>query len=108
MRSAVTERPTTSKVICTTMRTINNALCKISSLPSDRFDWPGWSSASQGATTRGARRNRLHHGKIEQVGQASQIRIPADYKTVTAKVVTPGLIDAHTVVGLAGYLNQPH
>lgn len=27
---------------------------------------------------------------------------------VTAKVVTPGLIDAHTVVGLNGYLNQPH
>jgi imidazolonepropionase-like amidohydrolase len=25
-----------------------------------------------------------------------------------AAVVTPGLIDAHTVVGLAGYLNQPH
>ena len=23
-------------------------------------------------------------------------------------MVTPGLIDAHTVVGLAGYLNQPH
>ena len=25
-----------------------------------------------------------------------------------AKVVTPGLVDAHSVVGLAGYLNQPH
>jgi imidazolonepropionase-like amidohydrolase len=50
----------------------------------------------------------IRDGKIEQVGQASQIRIPADYKIVTAKVVTPGLIDAHTVVGLAGYLNQPH
>ncbi|HEV2130603.1 MAG TPA: amidohydrolase family protein, partial [Longimicrobiaceae bacterium] len=25
-----------------------------------------------------------------------------------ARVVTPGLIDARTVVGLAGYLNQPH
>jgi imidazolonepropionase-like amidohydrolase len=50
----------------------------------------------------------IRDGKIEQIGQASQIRIPADYKTLTAKVVTPGLIDAHTVVGLAGYLNQPH
>jgi len=27
---------------------------------------------------------------------------------VEAAVVTPGLIDAHSVVGLAGYLNQPH
>jgi imidazolonepropionase-like amidohydrolase len=27
---------------------------------------------------------------------------------VRAKVVTPGLIDAHTVVGFTGYLNQPH
>lgn len=50
----------------------------------------------------------IRDGKIEQVGRASQINIPAGYKTVTAKVVTPGLIDAHTVVGLAGYLNQPH
>ena len=27
---------------------------------------------------------------------------------LTAKVVTPGLVDAHSVVGLAGALNQPH
>jgi imidazolonepropionase-like amidohydrolase len=50
----------------------------------------------------------IRNGKIEQVGQASQVQIPAGYKTLSAKVVTPGLIDAHTVVGLAGYLNQPH
>jgi imidazolonepropionase-like amidohydrolase len=48
------------------------------------------------------------NGKIEAVGAASQVRIPANYRTLTAKVVTPGLIDARTVVGLAGYLNQPH
>lgn len=47
-------------------------------------------------------------GKIEAVGAATQVRIPASYRTVTAKVVTPGLIDAHTVIGLNGYLNQPH
>lgn len=47
-------------------------------------------------------------GKIERVGSASQVRIPNGYRTLTAKVVTPGLIDAHTVVGLAGYLNQAH
>jgi len=47
-------------------------------------------------------------GKIERVGAASEVRIPAGYRTLSARVVAPGLIDAHTVVGLAGYLNQPH
>lgn len=50
----------------------------------------------------------IRDGKIEAVGPASQIKIPADYRVVSAKVVTPGLIDAHTVIGLNGYLNQPH
>jgi imidazolonepropionase-like amidohydrolase len=47
-------------------------------------------------------------GKIEQVGAASKITIPSNYKIITAKVVTPGLIDAHSVIGLNGYLNQPN
>jgi imidazolonepropionase-like amidohydrolase len=47
-------------------------------------------------------------GRIERVGPASGITIPAGYRTPRARVVTPGLIDAHTVIGLAGYLNQPH
>lgn len=47
------------------------------------------------------------NGKIEAVGAASQIKIPANYRIVSAKVVTPGLIDAHSVVGLNGYMNQP-
>ena len=46
-------------------------------------------------------------GKIEAVGAASDITIPSNYKIISAKVVTPGLIDAHSVIGLAGYLNQP-
>ncbi len=50
----------------------------------------------------------IRGGKIERVGPASQIKIPSGYKLLSARVVTPGLIDAHTVVGLAGYLNQPH
>ena len=50
----------------------------------------------------------VNNGKIEAVGTAAQIRIPANYRVLNAKVVTPGLIDAHTVVGLNGYLNQPH
>ena len=50
----------------------------------------------------------VRDGKIERVGPASSIPIPAGYEVVEAKVVTPGLIDARTVVGLAGYMNQPH
>lgn len=50
----------------------------------------------------------INNGKIEAVGTAAQVRIPANYRVVSAKVVTPGLIDAHTVIGLNGYLNQPH
>jgi imidazolonepropionase-like amidohydrolase len=48
------------------------------------------------------------NGKIEAVGTAAQIKIPAGYRIVSAKVVTPGLIDAHSVIGLNGYLNQPN
>lgn len=47
-------------------------------------------------------------GRIERVGPAASVAVPAGYRTLTAAVVTPGLIDAHTVIGLAGYLNQPH
>jgi imidazolonepropionase-like amidohydrolase len=48
------------------------------------------------------------NGKIERVGPAADVQVPDGYKTLAAKVVTPGLVDAHSVVGLAGYLNQPH
>ena len=47
-------------------------------------------------------------GKIEKVGPASEVPIPAGMRTLSARVVTPGLVDAHTVVGLTGYLNQAH
>jgi imidazolonepropionase-like amidohydrolase len=47
-------------------------------------------------------------GKIEAVGPASRVQVPAGYRTLSGAVVTPGLVDAHSVVGLAGYLNQPH
>ncbi|HYY57776.1 MAG TPA: amidohydrolase family protein [Pyrinomonadaceae bacterium] len=50
----------------------------------------------------------IRDGKIERVGPSSAVTIPSGYKTITARVVTPGLIDAHSVVGLSGYLNQPH
>jgi imidazolonepropionase-like amidohydrolase len=50
----------------------------------------------------------INNGKIESVGPAAQVKIPSNYRVINAKVVTPGLIDAHTVIGLNGYLNQPH
>jgi imidazolonepropionase-like amidohydrolase len=50
----------------------------------------------------------VRDGKIERVGPAASVQIPASYRVLRARVVTPGLIDAHTVVGLSGYLNQPH
>lgn len=46
--------------------------------------------------------------KIERVGPASQIEIPAGWKVLSAKVVTPGLVDAHSTVGLSGIYNVPH
>jgi imidazolonepropionase-like amidohydrolase len=50
----------------------------------------------------------IRDGKIERVGEASRIRIPEGYRLLEAAVVTPGLVDGRTAVGLAGYLNQPH
>jgi imidazolonepropionase-like amidohydrolase len=50
----------------------------------------------------------LKGNKIERVGPASQVSVPNNYKVVSAKVVTPGLVDAHSVVGLAGIYNAPH
>jgi imidazolonepropionase-like amidohydrolase len=48
------------------------------------------------------------NGKIERVGTAAEVQIPAGYRTLTGRIVTPGLVDAHSVVGLAGAMNQPH
>jgi imidazolonepropionase-like amidohydrolase len=48
------------------------------------------------------------NGKIEAVRSSEGFAIPRNYQTVSSKVVTPGLIDARTVVGLNGYMNQPN
>lgn len=48
----------------------------------------------------------ISDNKIEAVGPASEIDIPSNYETHQASVVTPGLVDAHSVVGLAGIYNQ--
>ena len=47
-------------------------------------------------------------GHIARVGPASSTPIPAGYRVIRGVVATPGLVDARTVVGLAGALNQPH
>ena len=46
-------------------------------------------------------------GKVQQVGPAAAVRIPRGTRTLVARIVTPGLIDARSVVGLAGALNTP-
>jgi imidazolonepropionase-like amidohydrolase len=50
----------------------------------------------------------IEGGKIAKVGPAASIPVPPGAKVLKAAVVTPGLIDAHSVVGLTGYLNQAH
>ena len=47
-------------------------------------------------------------GKITAVGPAGSVTIPAGMKVLSAEVVTPGLIDAHSTVGLTGILNIDH
>ncbi|MEX2114850.1 MAG: amidohydrolase family protein [Pirellulales bacterium] len=50
----------------------------------------------------------IQNGKISAIGVADQIAVPKDFRVLEAAVVTPGLIDAHSTVGFAGILNQPH
>ena len=48
----------------------------------------------------------IEAGKIKLVGSALDIPVPPEARVLRGKVVTPGLVDAHTTVGLTGYLNQ--
>jgi len=50
----------------------------------------------------------IKDGKIEKVGLQNEITVSADYKKIAGKIVTPGLIDAHSVVGLSGIYNYEH
>ena len=45
-------------------------------------------------------------GKIEWVGPAAEANIPDGARVLEAAVVTPGLVDPHSVVGLSGALNS--
>ncbi|MBA2745725.1 MAG: amidohydrolase family protein [Flavisolibacter sp.] len=47
----------------------------------------------------------IRNGKIENVG--ANLSIPQGYTTYTARVVTPGLIDVRSSVGLSGAYNVP-
>ncbi len=49
----------------------------------------------------------VRDGKIQSVGRAVDTAVPEGYRVLSARVVTPGLIDAHSVIGLSGMLNQP-
>src|SRR5262249_56009048 len=44
-------------------------------------------------------------GRIETVGSAKDVKLAADLPILHAAVVTPGLIDAHSVVPPSGALN---
>ncbi len=50
----------------------------------------------------------VEDGKIVAIGAAPQINVPDGYEVLEAEVVTPGLIDAHSAVGLTGILNYDH
>jgi len=50
----------------------------------------------------------VEDGRITAVGPASEVAVPAGAEELSAAVVTPGLVDAHTTVGLTGLLNQAH
>ena len=50
----------------------------------------------------------MRDGKITAIGDAATTEIPAGWRVLAGKHVTPGLIDARSVVGLAGAQNQPH
>lgn len=49
----------------------------------------------------------IEDGRIRAVGPADRVGIPGDYEVHDAAVVTPGLVDARNVVGLAGMYNVP-
>jgi imidazolonepropionase-like amidohydrolase len=50
----------------------------------------------------------IRDGKIAAVGSGDRTRIPDGMPVIEARVVTPGLVDAHSVVGMSGILNVDH
>jgi imidazolonepropionase-like amidohydrolase len=60
-------------------------------------------TVAKGTITNGA--VLIEDGAIRYVGPRDQLQLPAQTPVLTAAVVTPGLIDAHTVVPTTGLLN---
>lgn len=50
----------------------------------------------------------IRGSKIAAVGRPGAVAIPVGTAEIRARVVTPGLVDAHSVVGVSGMLNQNH
>lgn len=50
----------------------------------------------------------MRDGKIVAVGPAATTPIPDGYRVLEAAIATPGLVDAHSTVGLSGLLNYEH
>ncbi len=48
----------------------------------------------------------VRDGKIAAIGKSGDVTVPEGFAVLEAAVVTPGLVDAHTAVGLTGMLNQ--
>ncbi len=50
----------------------------------------------------------IRDGKIAAIGTSDTLKVPEGFEVLEAKVVTPGLVDAHSTVGLSGILNYDH
>ena len=50
----------------------------------------------------------IRDGKIAAIDGSNDIEIPAGFQVLEAEVVTPGLVDAHSTVGLSGIFNYRH
>lgn len=50
----------------------------------------------------------IRDGKIAEIGPADSTRIPDGFRVLSARIVTPGLIDARATVGLTGIYNIRH
>lgn len=49
----------------------------------------------------------VRDGRIAEVGPASEVALPEGARVLEAPVVTPGLIDTHSVAGLSGLYDVP-
>ncbi len=49
----------------------------------------------------------IEGNRVAQIGPSSQVALPDDVQPLRASVVTPGFVDAQSVVGLAGAYNVP-